>query len=839
MFTVMAAILVAGYSLPETKDKRLTIELFAAAPKIKHPTGLSIDKNSRVYVIESHTHFPPEGYDGPMGDKIYVFENIRGVGRTPVRTTFAEGLKMGMDLLMAKDGWLYVAERDRISRLRDNNGDLKADEKEILIELQTTGKYPHNGLSGLCFDALGNLYFGLGENLGYPYVMVDRDGARIKGVKGAGGGIFRCSRTGNQLKQIARGFWNPFGVCVDEFGRVLAVDNDPGACPPCRLLHVVPGGDYGYQFKYGRSGIHPFLAWNGELMNTLPMVCGVGEGPCEVMHFNSPSFPEEYRGEYLVSSWGDHRIERYKIKRYGTSIRGTMEPLVQGGESFRPVSMAMAPNGDLYVSDWGSRLYNLHGEGKIWCIRSKKAVKMKPKPLQKPLFISQDQEKRDRLQKSHNLYELLDAANEEDPFIRNVAIKGIALNFNDIDTSQHKKPLHRIALLLAFKENQQHDRIDEFIKDADVKTRFEVLRWIADYKLGKYRSFVMESLKKGDFDYRLFQAHIATLNSLDSVKKPDGVNTKLALSLLDQQPNDGLRAHLALYLSGQKSALKLDSLIKWTYSNDPSLRKVAVELLRFYPDESSRKRLIRIAKDSDQTQKLRLTAISSLGNGEHSSNALVNLSKDKDKQLRNAALRSLMNTDLEKPQVKILEDVAIRHPDSRPLVRRILGRPFKDRLAPPDSETKAWLQRIDSLPEKANHETGELIFFSKKIALCSNCHQVAGRGTRVGPDLTLIGRDISPERLLESILQPSKELAPHYRPWTITMEDNHNHTGIALRRGGNSEVYLGIEGKEIRLDKRKIKHKQVSQISLMPTGLVHTLTLSELRDLIAFLMKCK
>jgi hypothetical protein len=69
------------------------------------------------------------------------------------------------------------------------------------------------------------------------------------------------------------------------------------------------------------------------------------------------------------------------------------------------------------------------------------------------------------------------------------------------------------------------------------------------------------------------------------------------------------------------------------------------------------------------------------------------------------------------------------------------------------------------------------------------------------------------------------------------MDDNSIHTGIALRRGGNAEVYLGIDGTEIRLDKRKIKDKQVSHVSLMPAGLAHTLTLPELRDLLAFLME--
>ena len=56
----------------------------------------------------------------------------------------------------------------------------------------------------------------------------------------------------------------------------------PRLAPPCRLLHIVDGGDYGYRFRNGRKGLHPFTAWNGELPGTLAMVAGTGEAPSGV-----------------------------------------------------------------------------------------------------------------------------------------------------------------------------------------------------------------------------------------------------------------------------------------------------------------------------------------------------------------------------------------------------------------------------------------------------------------------------------------------------------------------------------------------------------------------------
>ena len=78
------------------------------------------------------------------------------------------------------------------------------------------------------------------------------------------------------------------------------------------------------------------------------------------------NLPEEYRGTLLVTSWGDHRIEQYRLEPRGASFRAMMKPVVTGGEDFRPVGIAVAPDGSLYISDWVDKSYTLHGQGRIW-----------------------------------------------------------------------------------------------------------------------------------------------------------------------------------------------------------------------------------------------------------------------------------------------------------------------------------------------------------------------------------------------------------------------------------------------------------------------------------------
>ena len=83
---LLAVAMLAGESaaadpLPQSRDPRLVIELFAADPDIVTPTGLDVDHAGRVFMIESNTHFPPEGYAGHPTDRLLVLRDQDGDGR--------------------------------------------------------------------------------------------------------------------------------------------------------------------------------------------------------------------------------------------------------------------------------------------------------------------------------------------------------------------------------------------------------------------------------------------------------------------------------------------------------------------------------------------------------------------------------------------------------------------------------------------------------------------------------------------------------------------------------------------------------------------------------------
>ncbi|MEE1545583.1 MAG: hypothetical protein V1267_13250, partial [Alphaproteobacteria bacterium] len=336
-----------------------------------------------------------------------------------------------------------------------------------------------------------------------------------------------------------------------------------------------------------------------------------------------------------------------------------------------------APDGTLYVSDWGSRLYELHGEGKIWRIRPKELRQRKAKPLPKPATTDADLRWLAQLRDSKNLDELLAAADDRDPFVSNAAITGLAKLGDKLASVELTKrnPAERRVVLLALKENRAHDRLADFLDDKDPDIRFEVLRWIADYKLDAHREFAQAGLRRGDGNYRLFRAYVACIDSLDGRKNPDRTNTPLARELMKAPGTpERLHAHLIRYLAGQQHAYSTAQLIDWSRSTNVALQREAVWSLRFQDNEAAQSRLAKLATDAAQPVDLRLAATAALGQAE----TLLTLAGGENKALRDEALRSLIGVPLETEATHALGQAAKRLPDAGPLVKRALGQPFAE-----------------------------------------------------------------------------------------------------------------------------------------------------------------
>lgn len=781
------------------------LTLLAEHPDLVTPTGIDVDAQGNIYSISCHTHFRPADYNGPEHDEVVVFDKD---GKH--RRVFYNKTDMTMHVECGPDGWIYLAQRNRILRVKDSDGDGVGDVEESIATLDSLADYPHNGLSGMAWHPDGGLVFSLGENFGKDWTLTARDGSKVSG-RGEGG-VFHCTADGKQLRRMARGFWNPFGILVRSDGEIFAADNDPGSRPPCRLLSVVEGADYGFQWVYGSAPVHPFVAWNGELRGTLGMVHPSGEGPCAVV---------ELGGGVLIPSWSDHTIDYFPLVRKGAGYTSQRVTLLKGSDFFRPTCMAAGPDGAFYLNDWVFSSYPIHKRGRLWKLEidrdAAKWMKATPDPMNDEARLAKDLREGKAKLSADKLFEL---ARGTDAYLSDAALTALARESQSWTPDSLKAmPINdRVWALVALRRvNLSEEKwVRAMLGDGDPEIRFECLRWIADAVLTNFSVDVEKLLADPTLDYRLFEAALAAWNTL---RGDPGAGVTNPDVLIERITNDKTPARLKGYslrlAPATHKALTVSLLRELLAKDDPVLSLEAVRTLSARNAEDARAVLAEIAADEARGVELRAEAVVGLA-----------LSTKPEQQ---ALLAKLANSE-----IATLRDEA----------RRAMRFTAQDKTfspgqtRPPFDDVAAWLKQLDALPGKADPEAGRRIFFHPKVGLCATCHRQSGRGNVVGPDLTLIARQGDRAAILRSILEPNREVAPQFFPTQLKLKDGTDFIGILLR-SSDRHVFRDLTGKERSFFETDIAERIELKTSLMPAGLLMSLTDAEVRDLLAFLMSGK
>ncbi|MEZ5330085.1 MAG: c-type cytochrome [Verrucomicrobiales bacterium] len=135
-----------------------------------------------------------------------------------------------------------------------------------------------------------------------------------------------------------------------------------------------------------------------------------------------------------------------------------------------------------------------------------------------------------------------------------------------------------------------------------------------------------------------------------------------------------------------------------------------------------------------------------------------------------------------------------------------------------------------------NFENGRNLFGA---ATCFACHRFNQEGGALGPDLTSVSGKFSPRDLLESIIEPSKEISDQYNSVVVTQEDGSTTTGRVVNLNGdtiNLQENMLDPNALTNIDARKVKSIEPSTVSMMPPGLLNTLTKDDVLDLMAYLL---
>lgn len=132
---------------------------------------------------------------------------------------------------------------------------------------------------------------------------------------------------------------------------------------------------------------------------------------------------------------------------------------------------------------------------------------------------------------------------------------------------------------------------------------------------------------------------------------------------------------------------------------------------------------------------------------------------------------------------------------------------------------------------KAEAEAGQKVFQKN----CGNCHQIAGQGAKIGPQLDGIGaRGI--ERLLEDVLDPNRNVDVAFRTTIVSTKDGKTHSGLVLREEGNVLILADKDGKEVGIDKSLIDERAISPLSPMPSNIAELVSEAEFHHLMAYLL---
>jgi putative membrane-bound dehydrogenase-like protein len=175
-----------------------------------------------------------------------------------------------------------------------------------------------------------------------------------------------------------------------------------------------------------------------------------------------------------------------------------------------------------------------------------------------------------------------------------------------------------------------------------------------------------------------------------------------------------------------------------------------------------------------------------------------------------------------------------KHTDKQPELAVMLTEVMKGGLLV--SLDAAEIARIDKLVStKGNARRGRELYLNNSKLACITCHRLEGVGGNVGPDLTRVWDTQSLPKLIESIIDPSKEIKEGYQSYIATTTKGQVYTGLKVSQTPDEVVLRDATAKEIRISTKDLDTLVVSKKSLMPDDVVRHLSFDQFLDLVAFL----
>jgi len=343
------------------------VSLYATG--LDNPRLLRTAPNGDLFLAESQT------------GRIKVFRGVDPDGKAKQVSVFATGLNLPFGIAFYPAGpdpqWIYVGNTDGIVRFPYRKGDLVArGPAEKLAELPGGGRLRGGGhwTRDLVFSKDGTKLF---ASVGSHSNVDDADTHPEEFHRAD---VLEFTPQGKFVKVYASGLRNCVGEAINPItGQLWCSTNERDGLGnnlvPDYVTHVQEGGFYGWPWYYmgglngglqdpRHIGKHPELQAK---VVTPDILVNPHFASLEMLFYTGSQFPAEFKGEGFAAEHGSwNRKERagYEVIRlpmknghatgeYEDFLTGFVTP--DGQVWGRPVGVAQAKDGSLFVSDDGSR----------------------------------------------------------------------------------------------------------------------------------------------------------------------------------------------------------------------------------------------------------------------------------------------------------------------------------------------------------------------------------------------------------------------------------------------------------------------------------------------------
>ncbi len=381
--------------------------VWAGDAHTKNPVAISLDAQGRLYTVEAHRRLT--GAWGVTMSRWWSMEDYAGKTLADREAMYAR--------------WAHIVPPAKLTRaadisrrIVDSDGDGKADEAAVLSEFNgplegnaagvlvtgdslfianapslwrleldpvsgrvksrealltgfgvRVGVYGHD-LHGLTMGPDGRLYFSIGDR---GFDVVSKEGRRF--FTATRGAVFRCFPDGTGFEVFHIGLRNPQGLAFNQFGDLFTVDNDMGGVDKSRVVHVIEGGDSGWDATYQltrnfreetQRHDHTEPPWFTEnLWKTRhagqpswlhPPIAHLTAGPSGLEFYPGTGFPSALDNAFLICDFkgtsSRSGIYSFKVAQDGAGYRMAETNVFAWG--ILPADIKFGYDGRLYVADW-------------------------------------------------------------------------------------------------------------------------------------------------------------------------------------------------------------------------------------------------------------------------------------------------------------------------------------------------------------------------------------------------------------------------------------------------------------------------------------------------------